>query len=73
MAWGLVSLKVFREFLLDCFSQLLGFLRILAAGPATTDYCRGEFCYHTDLEIALIAGKGGANAQLVAIIDRFRL
>ena len=35
--------------------------------------CGGRFCYHTDLKVAVITGEGAANAQLVAVMDRFRL
>ena len=41
-------------------------LGMLAAGPAPAGDC-GRFCYHTDLQVALITCEGAANAQLVAV------
>ncbi len=38
-------------------------------GPATSGDCGAGFCYHTDLEVALIAGEGAANAPIVAVKD----
>ena len=41
-------------------------LGITPSRSAAAGDCSGRFCYHTDLEVALIRGEGAANEQLVA-------